>query len=64
MKNKKNTVIEEEYAIIFGQKKKIRSIKMNEPITRCNKHIEKNIKENRKVLQLSMKESNQDIISN
>jgi hypothetical protein len=32
MENKKDFVIEEEYAIIFGQKKKIRYIKMNELI--------------------------------
>ena len=54
MKNKKK---------YFGSVyRNVKVIKMNEPITRCNKQIEKNIKENRKVLQLSMQESYKDKI--
>ena len=61
---KEELIIEEKETIIFGEKVKIKSIKMDESITRCNKHIESSIKDNRKVLKLSLEEAGKDIIGN
>ena len=61
---KQKIIIEEKETILFVEKVKIKSIKMNELITRCNKHIGNSIKDNRKVLKLSLEEEGKDIIGN
>ena len=52
----------EKEVMIFGKKVKVKMIKIsNESITRCNKNIEKNIKENKRILQLSLQDSDKPL---
>lgn len=56
-------LIEQKFKI-FGEVTKHCSViwKDRESIARCNKNIEKNIKENHRVLNLSMQLANEDVI--
>ena len=47
---------------LFDKKKKVKMFKISDqPITRCNKNMD-NMKENRKVLQLSLQYSNEEVV--